>query len=130
MLLSFDNGIQVFEPDSTMKRSKVIFVNKSKFVLHVYCKSCSKSDPDHFEVANRKAIRFSPGRYEIIVHYEGGTVLIDSKSIDAINITEASVSNFSKFPGRQIALNLSERSIKIFFREQISVGSILDGSAR
>ncbi len=128
MLLSFDNGIQVFEPDCTMKRSKVVFVNKSKLVLHVYCKKCGKSDPDHFEVVNRETLRLFPGQYEIIVHYQDGTVLIDSKSINTIDITEVSAPNHSKFAARKIALNLSGRSIRICFREQVSIGSILDGS--
>ena len=129
MLLSFDIGIQAFEPNCIMKRSKVIFVNKSKLVLHVQCKRYGTSDPQRFEVVNRKTLRVFPGQYEIIVHYEGCIVLIDSKSIDNSDITEVSAPNHSKFTARQIVLNLSDRSVRISCRDQISVGSILDGSA-
>jgi len=112
-----------------MKRSKVVFVNKSKLILHAQCKRCGTSDLDIFEVVNRKILRVFPGQYEITVHYEGCLAMIDSKSIDNTDITEVSTPNHSKNTASQIVLNLSDRKVRIIFRDQISVGSILDGSA-
>lgn len=113
-----------------MKRAKVIFVNKSKLSLHVQCKKFGSPETDDFLVLNRKVLRLFPGKYEITVSYEGCTVLISSKMIDSMDITGVSAPNHSKFSARKIVLNLSERNVRMIFREQISVGSILDGSAR
>jgi len=71
-----------------------------------------------------------PGQYEIMVYYESGSVLISSKSLDSKDITEVSAPGHSKFTAKHMVLNHSERNVRIVFREQISVGSILDGSAR
>lgn len=113
-----------------MKRSKVIFVNKSKLSLHVECKKSGSYDQDDFVVNNRKVLRLLPGQYEITLYYEGRTVLVSSKMIDFMDITAVSAPNHSKSSAKKIVLNTSERNVKIIFREQISVGSILDGSAQ
>lgn len=129
MLLSFNFEMQVFEPGIKMKKSKIIFVNRSKIVLHVQCSRSGSSDLDSFEVLNRKVLRLFPGQYEITACYEGRAVLISSKSIDSGDITEVSSPYNPKFTARKIALNVAERNVRLIFREQISVGSILDGSA-
>jgi hypothetical protein len=113
-----------------MKRSKVIFVNKSKKVLYAQCRKAGSSDPDNFMVVKSKSIRLFPGQYEIMVYYESGAVLISSKSIDSMVISEVSAPGHSKFTAKHIRINLPERNTRMIFREQISVGSILDGSAR
>jgi hypothetical protein len=113
-----------------MKRSKVIFVNKSKFNLHVQYKKYGSPDTEDFLVLNRKVLRLFPEQYEITVYYEGHRVLISSKMTDSMDITAVSAPDHSKFSAKQIVLSLSERNVKIIFRDQISVGSILDGSAR
>ncbi len=129
MLFSFNSEIHEFEPAVTMKKSKIIFVNKSKLILHVQFKKSGSSNPDDFTVLNRKKLSLFPGQYEITAYYEDGVVLVSSKMIDSMDIIEVSAPNHSKFFAKKILLNLSERNVRIIFREQISVGSILDGSA-
>jgi hypothetical protein len=113
-----------------MKRFKVIFVNKSKLSLHVQCKKSGSNDQDEFVVNNRNVLRLIPGQYEMTVYYEGRTALISSNMVDAMDIIAVTSPNHSRFSAKQIVLSLPEQNVKIVFRDQISVGSILDGSAR
>ncbi len=111
-----------------MKKSPIIFINKSTSVLHLHLKMEGKNEYDKYDIKNRKRLMLFPAVYIAVIFYPGQVVTISAKPGGMEDVKEAPAPIQSKFTARKIKLNHTGMKIKIICRGQVSVGSILDGT--
>ncbi len=110
-----------------MKKSRIVFINRSRLNLHIECKNCGVSDLNYFAVKRKAAIKLIPGRYHLKLYYDCSNIEITSNLNGLLEVGDIAAPCNEKFKGKMIVLNHSAKKVRIVCNNKISIAGLVEG---
>ena len=109
-----------------MKKKRITFINRGKGTLFLELLARDLTSKETLEIKNRKVFKLSPGKHRFNVYFKDRTVALESSLNGTMEVREIPSPLNDSHSAKQISLVVSDRRIKIYCNEQISVTSIIE----